>query len=228
MDTFTVNGGGTFSGTINQGVNAGPLSLTKAGTGTLTLSGSNSYTGVTTISEGILSVSILANGGMNSGIGASSNAAGNLVLDGGTLQYTGAGNSTDRLFTLTTNGGTIDASGTGALSFTNTGSVVLSPTNVAHTLILTGTSTDSNTLNAVIVDGNSTSHSTSLNKTGAGTWILSGANTYTGATTGSTGVLLVNRSLASGSTASVSRGALRLAAGPRRQAAPAIRRYGVR
>ncbi len=79
--------------------------LTKLGTGTLTLSASNSYSGATTISGGTLSVSLLANGGMASGIGSSSNSAGNLIIDGGVLKYIGAGNSTNRRFTLTQNSG---------------------------------------------------------------------------------------------------------------------------
>ena len=41
--------------------------------------------------------------------GGSSNAAGNLVLDGGTCRYTGAANVTDRLFTVTQNGGRLQA-----------------------------------------------------------------------------------------------------------------------
>jgi autotransporter-associated beta strand protein len=88
-------------------------SLTKTGPGTAILNFPNTYTGVTTISSGILSTPLLADGGAASGIGNSSNAASNLVLNGGSLQYTGTGASTDRLFTLTTNGGSIDASGSG-------------------------------------------------------------------------------------------------------------------
>jgi fibronectin-binding autotransporter adhesin len=41
----------------------------------------------TTINGGTRSVSSLAAGGANSGIGASTNAAANLVINGGTLQY---------------------------------------------------------------------------------------------------------------------------------------------
>ena len=77
-----------------------------AGPATLTLTGSaNRYTGVTTISGGVLSVSTIAYGGLPSSIGASTNDPSNLVLAGGTLQYTGAGAITDRLFTLTSPGG---------------------------------------------------------------------------------------------------------------------------
>src|SRR5262249_30227889 len=42
----------TFNGTIS-----GPISLTKAGAGTLILSGSNSYTGATTVNGGTLALS---------------------------------------------------------------------------------------------------------------------------------------------------------------------------
>jgi autotransporter-associated beta strand protein len=71
-----------------------------------------------------LSVSTLANGGAVSSIGSSTNAAGNLVIDGSTFKYEGGAVSTDRLFTIGTAGATIDASGTGAVNFTNTGALV--------------------------------------------------------------------------------------------------------
>ena len=81
---------------------AGSASLTKTASGTVTLSNSNTYTGITTISAGVLSVSSLANGGSTSNLGQSTNAAANLVLGGGTLQYTGGTVSMNRNFTLTT------------------------------------------------------------------------------------------------------------------------------
>ena len=102
----------------------------------LTLAGANTYTGSTTISAGTISVSSLANGGSSSNIGQSGSGATNLVLDGGTLKYTGSAVSTNRLFTLTDNGGTIDASGTGALTFSGAGAIAYSGTS-AKTFIKT-------------------------------------------------------------------------------------------
>ncbi|WP_395730163.1 autotransporter-associated beta strand repeat-containing protein [Prosthecobacter sp.] len=162
--------------------------FTQAGSGTTTLTGDNSYSGSTTINAGVLSVSVLADGGASSHVGASTNAASNLVLNGGTLQYTGGSTSTDRLFSVGSSGGTLDASGTGAVNFTNTGSMGFNSQSGIRTLILTGTNTGDNTLAAVIGDNGD---ATTLTKTGGGTWVLGGANTYTGATTISAGVLQI-------------------------------------
>lgn len=177
--TFTGTGDTIVNGVIGSGA------VTKTGSGTLTLTASNTYTSPTTLSGGVLSVSTLGNGGANSGIGRSSNSASNLILDGGTLQYTGATVSTDRRLTLTGNGGGIDASGTGALTFSNTAAISYSGLG-ARTLTLSGSQTASNTLNLVLGDNGG---ATSLTKTGSGTWVLGGGNTYTGATSVSAGAL---------------------------------------
>ncbi|MCE9609888.1 MAG: autotransporter-associated beta strand repeat-containing protein [Chthoniobacter sp.] len=130
----------TLSGEIS-----GAGNLTKSGVSTLTLSGANSYTGVTTITAGILSVGTIGNGGVAGNLGAATNAAANLVFNGGTLQYTGATASTDRNFTINasttatieiTNGAnslTISGASTatsGALTKTGAGTLVLSGTNL--------------------------------------------------------------------------------------------------
>src|SRR5579862_4934711 len=73
--------------------------LTKLGAGTLLLSNSqNTYTGVTKISAGTLSAPYMSIGGQPSSIGMSSNGAGNLIMDGGTLLASGI---TDRNYTIT-------------------------------------------------------------------------------------------------------------------------------
>ncbi|MBZ9873246.1 autotransporter-associated beta strand repeat-containing protein, partial [Mesorhizobium sp. BR1-1-9] len=186
-----------FSGTISG---SGGLVKNGTGTQTQTLSGLNSYTGSTTVNGGILAVTNLANGNSNSSIGASSNAATNLVLNGGTLKYIGAGGSTDRQFTLAPNGGGFDASGTGAINFASTAPITLTGAG-NRTLTLTGISTANNSLSAQIAD-NGAGGITSLTKAGTGTWVLkNAASTYTGKTTISGGVLAVDK-LADGNQAS--------------------------
>ncbi len=102
--TFTLGGSNTganaFNGLIADSVSpAAVISLTKSGAGTWSLGNSaNSYTGVTTITGGgILAVTKLDDGLSSSSIGASSNVAGNLILNGGTLRYTGGAQSTNRV-----------------------------------------------------------------------------------------------------------------------------------
>ena len=76
--TMTVgqnNGGGTFAGTIADGL--GTLALTKAGSGTLVLTGSNTNSGLTTVSGGILQI---GNGGTTGSIASN-------VLNNGVLTF---------------------------------------------------------------------------------------------------------------------------------------------
>lgn len=203
--TLTVDGAGNgqISGVITNGTGLGAsLAVTKGGTGTWALTnGNNSYTGVTTDGAGgTLSVSVLANGGSNSSIGASSNVAANLVISGSsTFQYNGSGSSTDRLFTIATGTSTLDSSGTGAVNFTNPGSIAFTATS-ARTLVFAGTNTGNNTFNPVL--GNPSNGALSVTKSGAGTWILTGNNTFTGATTINAGILNAgaNGALGSGTT----------------------------
>jgi fibronectin-binding autotransporter adhesin len=198
---FNIGSGSTL--TVNSVISesGGSRSITKTGGGLAILSGANTFTGGVTIDGGILNAAVIANGGSASSIGQASNAAGNLVFGGGTLQYTGAtARSTDRLFTIgdaNGNTATLDASGgsVGTLSFTNGGSILFGNTS-AHTLILTGINTGINTLAARIGDNTGV---TSVTKSGGGTWVLSGNSSYTGGTTVSDGLLQLNSSTALGS-----------------------------
>jgi len=84
---FILSGTGKLSG---QG------SVNKTGTGNLSLLTGNTYTGATVVHNGTLTINTLANGGVASSIGASSNYAFNFVLKGGKVDYTGSTVATDR------------------------------------------------------------------------------------------------------------------------------------
>jgi fibronectin-binding autotransporter adhesin len=122
--------GAGYTATIAS-VLTGDSELVKTDLGTLVLSGTNTYTGGTAINGGTLQISSDGNLG---------NAAGGLTFNGGTLATT-ADVTTSRATTLNAGGGTFDvASGTmlsmggaiggpGALTKTDTGTLVLSGAN---------------------------------------------------------------------------------------------------
>lgn len=200
--TLTINLGGSLSAANFGGSISGSGGLIKNGGSIQQLSGcSSSYGGTTVINAGTLAVTCLEDGGANSSIGSSSSAAGNLVLSGGTLQYLGAGGSTNRQFTLgASTTSKLDASGIGAIAFTHAGPLTFASANTAQTLTLGGTNTGNNILAAQIT--NNGSGLTRLTKNDAGTWVLTNAgSTYTGVTTVNGGVLAVDK-LSNGGVAS--------------------------
>ena len=233
-DITLIARGGTFDSDLSNtfsGIISGPGGLVKQGTGTLTLTGTNTYSGWTTLNAGTIVLgadAALGTGGLalggdaalqsnddarsisnaiaTDGNGLTVSGASNLALDGvvsgsGSLSKTGTG-------TLTLSGTNIYSGGTtlngGTLSLANSsalgtgGITVLGSTidyadglDIANTIDLqndvtlnvsTGTATQSGAIGE-------TGGSWGIIKTGAGTLILSGTNTYTGGTTINAGTL---------------------------------------
>jgi autotransporter-associated beta strand protein len=204
---FVGVGGGTGNTAILSGVisGSGGLGRTASTThGTLKLTASNTYTGKTTIDSSVVSVSSLnkvTGGTASSSLGHPANPANGTIGLGstsftGTLLYTGAGETTDRVIDLqgAAGGGIIQNDGTGALIFSS--SITASGVG-SKTLTLQGANSGANQLVGVVVD-NSSANKTTVAKAGAGTWFLSGANTHTGGTSISAGLLNIDNTKALG------------------------------
>jgi autotransporter-associated beta strand protein len=179
------NGSSSFDGCIRN--TAGTLSLSKVGTGTQTLTGTNAYAGATTISGGTL----LADLGKSNGIDIRTNvlpSVSALVLGGGTLSVKGAttgaslqtmGNlsiTSYGVLSITPNGGT----GT-TLALGNTWTRTVGGTLLADLSAAGSTLSSSPTLTNGIIGG----YAFVKDGTGTGFATASGGNVvrYTGATT---------------------------------------------
>ncbi|CAD6879055.1 hypothetical protein [Methylomonas albis] len=183
--TLTVGGDGTS--TELSGVISGDGDLQKTGSGTFALSGSNTYTGSTTVSAGTLEAkNAAALGTIGVGTTVSSGAA--LAIQGGiTLAET-----------LTLSGSGL--SGTGAL-------VNVSGINTLSAGVTLGADSGIGTTAGSLTLSGSVSGGFALSKLGSSTLIMSATSNYTGVTTVSAGTLLVTGSLGATSGLSVASGA---------------------
>ncbi|OYV03080.1 MAG: hypothetical protein CFE26_21520, partial [Verrucomicrobiales bacterium VVV1] len=107
--------------TISAVIGSNVTTFTKQGVVPVTLSGANTYTGKTTVSLGTLSFNTIGNvGAASSALGAPTTVPNGTIDLAGSLTYTGAVASSDRVINLTSAGAsnTITNSGTGLLTLT--------------------------------------------------------------------------------------------------------------
>ncbi|KRE84819.1 hypothetical protein ASG75_13125 [Rhodanobacter sp. Soil772] len=185
-----------------NGIVSGSGSLKQAGAGALILTGTNIYTGGTTISSGALQLQ-LGNGGTTGSITGDVADNGSLVFDrsnditfngivssSGSLKQAGTG-TLILAGANTYTGGTTISSGT--LQLGNGGTTGSITGNVTDNGSLVFNRSDDVTFNGIV------SSSGSLKQAGTDTLILAGANTYTGGTTISNGTLQLGNSGTTGS-----------------------------
>jgi autotransporter-associated beta strand protein len=206
----TNTGVNEFNGLIANGASSA-VSFTKVEAGTWKLGHTaNTYTGVTTLSSGILIVSNMTDAAVPSCIGAASSTADtNLIFIGGEFRYTGAGHTTNRLFRISGNF-RLSANGSGPLVFSNTGQLGTNDSS-AKTITVDGTSTDANTIACSFVV---VSAVLSLTKVGIGRWVLTNSNntSISGTVLVTTGILEIttSTSIDSGVLDTTGAGTLRL------------------
>ena len=177
---------------------SGTGSLTQAGSGVLTLSAMNTYTGQTIINNGTLSVSSLNFGGSSSSIGAAP-ATTPLLLGGattsGVLLYTGTASSanTDRLITVGAAGGTIQTNSGTAISLNLRGNITNNSSLTINTAALNTVITNNFGIGSFGISGTGNIIKTGDGtlRYGSGSSSFSGQNNYSGTTTISGGTLQV-------------------------------------
>jgi fibronectin-binding autotransporter adhesin len=188
----------TFGGTIRDGLNGQPLALAMGGTGTLVLTGSNLYSGDTTINAGVLQF------GTNAGTVVPTKVNGIVINGGGALAASGpAGLSTPAAWLAS---GLIAPNSMGALAITHNDASALdfnTPGLTGLSLGSTGQFTYSGTLtpgsNGYLLGGGGSTLTVSSPLGGAnaltanGSVVLTGSNSYSGTTTVASGVLQLPR-----------------------------------
>ncbi len=177
----------------------GTTGLTKSGIGSLTLApnAANSFTGQLSINTGAL---ILGNANALNSNGSTYND----VVFGGTSQINGTSSGANYVFqngTLTLNGFNATVASL-ASSADSSGTAIVQNASGSSAATLTVNGTTSTNFAGILQDGTG-GNALSLTKSGSSTLTLSGASTYTGATTVSNGSLTVGVNNAIGSSSNV-------------------------
>ena len=186
----------TFGGVLVDG--GGPVGLIKSGTGTLILTGSNTATGLMTISAGTLQI----------GNGGSSGSIASNVFDSGTLAFN-PGNSVTYAAVLS-GSGTLRQTGAGTLILTGSNSFT-GPTTINSGVLQLGGGGTSGSIDGTsgvadngtlafnradnIAFAPSISGTGGVNKLASNMVTLTGASNYTGGTTVGAGALVVGGTL---------------------------------
>ena len=199
LSVGALNSNTTFSGVLRNGT-PGILALTKVGSGTLTLSGQNTYTGATTINAGTLVFStpnFYNYDGGNININGASTLS--FVQTGGAARY----DVNNKTITFDATGGGALTLGTG-LNWVSGGNTFVTSGGARNAIsgsgffnlnggtatfnVATGTDPTTDLLVSTGV-GNTAG---TITKSGLGRMVWTGTNTYTGATTISGGSLTVD------------------------------------
>lgn len=171
--SYTLGGAGKISGTGG---------LSKGGGNTLTFSGAqaNDYTGPTLLNAGKTIVSVLANGGSPSALGAASSDPTNLVLNG-TLSYQGSAVSIDRGLLLNGPASTIEVQnsltlsgkivGAGQGGFAKAGPGTLVFANTVSNMLSGGAGPGFNVAQGTVVFDGNPSGGTQTNRITGETWV---------------------------------------------------------
>ena len=179
-----------------EGVISGSYGFSRNDGGTLFLLGANTFGGIPSIGSATVSTTVLNQLGL-AGAASSLGTNGTITVapcsvgqSGATptLRYVGSSSTCDRTFDVTGNGTTLnvtmDSSGSGPLILS--GNILQSGTTGTTTraVYLSGVNTGDNIFSGTTADGvpfgsTPTLSRTSLQKSGCGTWSVSGANLFT-------------------------------------------------
>lgn len=200
LSTLTVNNASdiAYSGGLGgAGTNQNNLALAKSGAGKLTLSGTNTFAGGTTLSAGTLSVDAISRIG-----------TGTLTLSGGTFQYTGSGSET-RAGAYNLNSGSVSidvSSATGNLTLWKTsGTFNQQLTKTGLGTLNFGANADNSGATAVVSGGTLVLNSSANNNVAAVT-VNNGGTLRLGTTDGSGATIGADRQVWNGGNITINTG----------------------